>query len=397
MGKLQRHLALAALALVSLFAMPATAFARGYLETDLVVNQIDSNNVPTLTDKYGNVHIAKFYDPHLVNPWGVGESATSPFWVSDAEVGLSTLYVTDGTPQALVVAIPAPGDPQGASGHPTGLVFNIAQGLPAFPITGVDVNDAPITLPAVFLFATEDGAILGWNPQVNPPGFDHATAGKHAIIAVDNSAIPDVENHAVYKGLAIAVNGSGQAFLYATNFRSGKIDVYDATFQPAALAPGAFTDPKLPRNYSPFNIVPIGTRMFVTYAVPDEDREDDVAGMGHGIVDTFDFAGNMLARFAQHGQLNSPWGVTLAPGGFGDLGGNILIGNFGNGHINAYNPVTGDFVGKLRNPHGQAIVLDGLWTVMFGNGGRGGDPNTLYFTAGVNDEEDGLFGSLAPE
>jgi uncharacterized protein (TIGR03118 family) len=395
MGNLQRQLALAALALVSLFAMPATTFAAGYVETDLVVNQ-QVNGVPTLTDRFGNVHVAKFFDPHLVNPWGVAESGGSPFWVSDAEVGLSTLYVTDGTPQSLVVSIPTPGDLQGASGHPTGIVFNVAQALPAFPITGVDVNDVPITRPAVFLFATEDGTIAGWNPAVNPPGFDHATAGTHAIIAVDKSAIPDAENHAVYKGLAIGVNASGNAFLYATNFHSGNVDVYDATFQPAALAPDAFTDPKLPRDYAPFNIVPIGSRMFVTYAVQDEDRHDDVAGMSHGIVNTFDFGGENRVRFAQHGQLNSPWGVTLAPGGFGELGGNVLIGNFGNGHINAYNPVTGEFVNKLRNPHGQAIAVDGLWTVMFGNGGRGGDPNTLYFTAGVNDEEDGLFGSLAP-
>jgi uncharacterized protein (TIGR03118 family) len=260
----------------------------------------------------------------------------------------------------------------------------------------VKASGIPVTAPAVFMFATEDGTIAGWNPGVNPAGFAPGTQGTHAIIAVDDSAIPDAENHAVYKGLALAVDDSGNPFLYATNFRSGKIDVYNSSFQPAALASGAFTDPKLPRNYAPFNIVPIGTRMFVTYAVPDEDREDDVAGMGHGIVDTFDFGGNMLARFAQHGQLNSPWGVALAPGDFGELGGNVLIGNFGNGHINAYNPVTGDFVGKLRNPHGQAIVLDGLWTVMFGNGGNGGDRDKLYFTAGVNDEEDGLFGSLAP-
>ncbi len=394
MGNLQRQLALAALALVSLFAMPATTLAAGYVETDLVVN-CPVGGVPTLTDKYGNVHIAKFCDPHLVNPWGVAESAGSPFWVSDAEVGLSTLYVTDGTPQALVVSIPTPGDLQGASGHPTGIVFNTAASLPAFPITGVDVNGVPITRAAVFLFATEDGTIAGWNPMVNPPNFTPGTEGTHAIIAVDKSAIPDAENHAVYKGLAIAIDGNGSPHLYATNFRSGKIDVYDATFH-SALGPDAFSDPKLPRNYSPFNIVPIGARMFVTYAVPDEDREDDVAGMGHGIVNTFDLNGENRVRFAQHGQLNSPWGVALAPGGFGELGGNVLIGNFGNGHINAYNPVTGEFVDKLRNPHGQAVVIDGLWTVMFGNGGRGGDADKLYFTAGVNDEEDGLFGRLVP-
>ena len=172
--------------------------------------------------------------------------------------------------------------------------------------------------------------------------------------------------------------------------------MFDDQFQPATLGSNAFSDPKLPRGYAPFNVVPIGNRLFVTYAVQDADREDDVAGMSHGIVDTFDFAGHMLSRFAQHGQLNSPWGVTLAPAAFGELGGALLIGNFGNGHINAYHPATGQFLSKVRDPHGQAVVIDGLWTVMFGNGGRGGDPNTLYFTAGPNGEADGLFGSLAP-
>jgi uncharacterized protein (TIGR03118 family) len=393
MFNLKRHVALAALAALSLLGVNTAVDAAGYVETDLVVNQ-QVNGVPTLTDGNGIVHVAKFFDPHLLNPWGVATSAKGPFWVSDAEVGLSTLYDTLGTPLSLVVSIPAPGDPQGASGAPTGIVFNTA--APAFPLTGVDKDNLPITAPAVFLFATEDGTILGWNPNVNPPGFDPATAGTHAIIAVDHSAIPDAENHTVYKGLALAVNGDGKAHLYATDFRGGAVDVYDDAFQPVSLPAGAFTDPHRPGGYAPFNVVAIGGKLFVTYAVQDEDREDDVAGMGHGIVNTFDLAGHMLARFAQHGQLNSPWGVVLAPASFGALGGNILIGNFGNGHINAYNPTTGEFIDKLRTPHGQAVVIEGLWTIMFGNGGRGGDPGTLYFTAGPNDEEDGLFGSLAP-
>jgi len=396
MFNLKRQLALVALTAISLLGAIPAAYAAGYVETDLVVNQ-QVNGVPTLTDGNGIVHVAKFFDPHLVNPWGVSESATSPFWVSDAEAGVSTLYDTQGTPLSLVVSIPAPGDPQGASGAPTGQAFNIAAGQTAFKITGVDKNGAPISAPAVFLFATEDGTIAGWNPNVNPPGFDPATAGTHAIIAVDHSAIPDADHHAVYKGLALAVNGDGKAFLYATNFRSGAVDVYDDAFNPATLAPGAFTDPHQPGGYAPFNVVLIGSKLFVTYAVQDEDKMDDVRGMSHGIVDTFDLAGHMLDRFAQHGQLNSPWGVAIAPASFGELGGNILIGNFGNGHINAYNPTTGEFIDKLRNPHGQAVVIDGLWTIKFGNGGRGGDPGTLYFTAGPNDEEDGLFGSLAPQ
>ena len=395
MGNLQRYLALVALSLCSLLGSPAAVYAAGYVETDLVVNQ-QVNNVPTLTDKNGIVHVAKFFDPNLVNPWGVGESATSPFWVSDNGAGVSSLYNTQGTPQSLVVAIPAPDDPLGTGGAPTGLVFNTAQARGAFKIVGVNSSGAAVSLPAVFLFAAEDGTILGWNPGVNPPNTPVASRGRHAIIAVDHSAIPDAANGAVYKGLAIATDSNGHTSLYATNFRAGTVDVYNAAFQQVTLPPNAFVDPHLPRGYAPFNVVPIGNRLFVTYAVQGAEKKDDVAGQSHGIVDTFDLAGNMLARFAQHGQLDSPWGVAQAPAGFGQFRGQILIGNFGNGHINAFDPGSGEFLDKVRNPHGQAIVIDGLWTIMFGNGRNGGDQNKLYFTAGPNDESDGLFGSLAP-
>lgn len=395
MGYFHRHLALAALIGAALFAATNTGFAAGYVETDLVVNQ-QVNGVPTLTDNNGIVHVAKFFDPNLVNPWGVGESAGSPFWVSDNNNGTSSLYNTAGTPQSLVVAIPAPGDPLGTGGTPTGLVFNIASGHSAFKVSGFDKNGAPTMAPAAFLFATEDGTILGWNPGVNPPNTPVASQGKHAIIAVDHSAIPDAADGAVYKGLAIATDSTGSAFLYAANFRAGTVDVYNAAFQQVMLPPNAFVDPRLPRGYAPFNIVLIGNRLFVNYAVQNAAKHDDVAGQSHGIVDTFDLAGNMLARFAQHGQLDSPWGVALAPAGFGQFAGDILIGNFGNGHINAFDPATGEFLDKVRNPDGQAIVIDRLWTIKFGNGGNGGDRNTLYFTAGPNDEADGLFGSLAP-
>jgi uncharacterized protein (TIGR03118 family) len=395
MGKLQLYLALVALGLCSLLGTTAAVYAAGYVETDLVVNHL-VNNVPTLTDKNGIVHVAKFFDPNLVNPWGIGESAASPFWVSDNGNGTASLYNTPGQPQALVVAIPAPGDPLGTGGAPTGLVFNIAAGQNAFKVSGFSSAGAAVSLPALFLFAAEDGTILGWNPGVNPPNTPVSSQGKHAIIAVDHSAIPDAADGAIYKGLAIATDSSGNAFLYATNFRAGKVEVYNAAFQQVMLPPGAFVDPHLPRGYAPFNIVLIGNRLFVTYAVQDAEKHDDVAGESHGIVDTFDLAGNMFARFAQHGQLNSPWGVAQAPAGFGQFSGEILIGNFGNGHINAFDPATGEFLDKVRNPHGQAIVIDGLWTIMFGNGRNGGEQNKLYFTAGPNDESDGLFGSLAP-
>ena len=384
--------------LIAAISFTSFAAAAGYTETDLVTNK------SPLTDANGIVHTpTKPVDPNLVNPWGVGESpgtTGSPFWVSDNGAGVSTLYLTDGTKVGLTVSIPAPGaDPLGNDGAPTGLVFNIANGSGAFGISGCTPAGTATTspVPASFLFATEDGTILGWNANVAPAVGGICTPftapSTHAIIvpSADKSA-----SGAVYKGLAIT-NSGGTPLLYATDFHNGKVDVYDASFQPAStLAPKAFVDPKLNKGYAPFNIVPIGNQLFVTYAVQDSDAHDDVAGQGHGIVDTYAFNGQLLARFAQHGQLDSPWGVALAPATFGEAAGKLLIGNFGNGHINIFDPATGEFLDKLRNAHGQALVIDGLWTIMFGNGGRGGDPNLLYFTAGPNGESDGIFGNIAP-
>lgn len=374
------------------FLVITHAKSGAYNETDLVVNH-KVGGVPTLVDSNGITHTAKFFDPNLVNPWGVGESSGSPFWVADNGTSVSTLYNTAGTPQSLIVSIPSPGDPLGASGTPTGVVFNIGSTHGAFKISGVTSGHLPVTAPATFLFATEDGTILGWNPTVNPVGFDAAKAGKYAIIAADPPG-------AQYKGLAIATDTQGTTRLYATNFAAGTVDVFDTSFQLVPSIP-AFSDPDLPRGYAPFNIVPITmngtTRMFVTYAVRNPETGDDVAGESHGIVNTFQLDGSMPERFAQHGQLNSPWGVAFAPSGFGRLGGTVWIGNFGNGHIDAYDPTSGRFIDKVRDPHGQAIVIDGLWTILFGNGGNGGSARTLYFTAGVNGEQDGLFGSLDPD
>ena len=232
---------------------------------------------------------------------------------------------------------------------------------------------------------------------MNPPGFDPAKAGTYAIIAVNHSAVPSPEEGAVYKGLAIAIDSSGKPLLYAPNFRGGTVEVFGADFTPATLSLEAFTDPNLPRNYAPFNAVRVGNRLFVTYAVQSDDKVDDVAGQSHGIVNTFDLDGGSLQRFAQHGQLNSPWGIAVAPASFGDIAGAILIGNFGNGHINIFNPASGEFIDKLRDARNKAIAIDGLWTLTVGNGGRGGDPNKIYFTAGTNDENDGLFGSISPQ
>jgi uncharacterized protein (TIGR03118 family) len=354
--------------------------------------------------------VAANLDPHLVNPWGISENATSPFWVSDNNAGVSTLYNTAGTPQALVVSIPSPGDPLGASGTPTGTVFNLAGGAAGgFKVTGVNAAGAATSAPAVFLFATEDGTIVGWNPGVNPAGFAPGKAGTYGIIAVGDPTHPDA-NTAVYKGLAIASSSSGPIFagdasstavLYASNFHSGHVEVYDTGFHPVTLPTGAFSDPSLPKGYAPFNVQTLGGKVYVTYARQDADKADDVAGPGHGFVDVFNLDGtpglaNGDARLVSRGPLDSPWGLALAPASFGDLAGDLLVGNFGDGSVNVFNPTTGRFQGQLKDPDGEPIQIDGLWALKVGNGGNGGDPNSVYFTAGLFDETHGLFGSLSP-
>jgi uncharacterized protein (TIGR03118 family) len=353
--------------------------------------------------------VAAVMDPRLVNPWGIAESATSPFWVADNATGVSTLYNTAGTPQSLVVSIPAPGDPLGASGAPTGAVFNIDGGpTGGFKINGLTKDGAATSAAAVFLFATEDGAIVGWNPGVNPQGFDPAKAGTYGIIAVGDTASPS-EDHAVYKGLAIASSStpifsgdpSSNAVLYASNFRSGQVEVYDTSFHRVSPPAGAFSDPNLPKGYAPFNVQVLGDKVYVTYAKQDKDKEDDVAGPGHGFVDVYNLDGTAgfadgSVRLASRGALDSPWGLAIAPASFGSLAGDLLVGNFGDGFINVFNPTTGKLLGHLNDPDGEPVQIDGLWALKVGNGGNGGDPNSVYFTAGLFDETHGLFGSLAP-
>ena len=309
--------------------------------------------------------LADFTDPNLVNPWGVSFSATSPFWVSDNGTGLSTLYNSVGVKQGLVVTIPpAPG--QMGPSAPTGQVFN--------PNTSNFQG-------AHFIFATENGTIASWS------------GGSNAVISVDNSPAD-----AIYKGLAMANSGSA-AYLYATDFHNGKIDVFDSSFMPTTLA-GSFTDPSLPSGYAPFNIAASGNRLYVTYALQDAQREDDVPCPGCGFVDVFDTDGNFIQRLVSMGALNSPWGLAWAPSGFGSFAGDLLVGNFGDGTINVFDPSNGNWIAQLRDANGNVITNLGLWEITFGNGGNGGSTGTLYFTAGIpgpdNIEDHGLFGSLAP-
>lgn len=313
---------------------------------------------------------ADLVDPSLVNAWGLVSSPTSPWWVSDNGTGVATLY-NASKPQiakvGLTVTIPG--------GAPTGVVFNGGAG---FVVSGAGSG------PARFIFASETGTISGWNP---------AAAATQAIVEVPASS-------AVYKGLALA-NAANGDFLYATNFHEGTVDVFDSAFHRVDL-PGAFTDNDLPAGYAPFGIRNIGGVLFVTYALQDADRHDDVPGMGHGFVDAYDTSGKLLARIASRGTLDSPWGLALAPDSFGTFGGDLLIGNFGDGRIHAYDLQhsrgNGEaiFRGMLHAANGQPLQIDGLWALSFGNGAAAGPKDRLFFTAGPNGEADGLFGMLEP-
>jgi uncharacterized protein (TIGR03118 family) len=356
-----RQTALSAVLIILSAALPRTATgANQYTLHNLV------SDIPGIADQT---------DPNLVNPWGISMSPSSPFWISNNHTGNTTVYNGQGQPSPagspLVVKIPTPagGAPRSS---PTGQVFN---DTPGFMVNGK---------PAVFLFATEDGTIAAWNPAADP---------RNAILLVDNSS-----RGAVYKGLALANTNAGP-MLYAANFNSGNIDVYDANFSYVSAA-GAFTDPQLPAGFAPFNVQRIGRKLYVTYAMQDNDRHDDVAGAGNGFVDVFDFQGNLLGRLASNGALNSPWGLALAPGNFGDFSNALLVGNFGDGAINAFDPCSGEFLGTLQDSNGANLAVNGLWGLSFGNGHGAGDATTLYFSAGIpasgNVEDHGLFGSIAP-
>jgi uncharacterized protein (TIGR03118 family) len=317
---------------------------------------------------------ADLTDQNLVNAWGLTTGPGRPWWVANNGTGTSTLY--DGNTGAkvpLTVAVP---------GDPTGAVFNGGSGF-------IVSDGMGHSAPSAFMFASEDGTISGWNPAVPPPPLS-----TQAFHVVDNSA-----SGAIYKGLAVASTMTGD-FLYATNFNAGTVDVFDSAFNPVTLA-GAFTDDDLPAGYAPFGIANLGGTLFVTYALQDAFKHDDVAGEGHGFVDAYDTSGHLLHRIASKGKLNSPWGLAMAPATFGKFSNDLLVGNFGDGRIHAFDPKhfdrpsNGRRPGRtLRAPNGQPIMIDGLWSLAFGNGSAAGPTDTLFFTAGPNDEGDGLFGKL---
>jgi uncharacterized protein (TIGR03118 family) len=305
-------------------------------------------------------------DPNLVNGWGLARSATSPWWVADNGTDKSTLYTGAGAILSLVV---------GVAGGPTGAVFaGIANNFL------VATTSSTALAPASFIFASEDGQIRAWR------------GGSTAALVTAQG-----ESGAIYKGLAIAQPTPGSPLLYAADFHNARVDVFNGAWQNVTPA-GAFTDPALPDGYAPFGIQTIGSRVFVSYAKQDADAEDEIAGQGLGFVDAYDLDGALLARVAQHGQLDAPWGLALAPATFGRFAGDLLVGNFGNGEINAYEETGGVFEhrGTLRDADGKKLAIDGLWALEFGNSASNGSPDTLFFTAGPDDESHGLFGTITP-
>jgi uncharacterized protein (TIGR03118 family) len=313
--------------------------------------------------------VARITDPNLVNAWGLSAGPATPLWVADNGKDVSTLYsgaVRGADPMIAPLVVGIPG------GAPTGTVFN--------PTGGFVVGQGAARGPARFLFDSEAGRITGWNQKLSP-----------ATQAVPVLATPD----AVYKGLALAVTRRQGPLLYAADFHHARIDVFDARLHTAHLRRGAFSDRSLPAGFAPFNVQELDGRIFVSYAKQDAMAHDDVPGAGLGYVDVYTPLGRMVKRLVSQGALNAPWGMTIAPAGFGRLGGALLVGNFGDGAIHAYNARTGAPLGALHTTHGAPIRIDGLWGLRFGNGVFG-TRRTLVFSAGPQDESHGLLGTIVP-
>jgi uncharacterized protein (TIGR03118 family) len=329
-------------------------------------SQADGQNHFVWTNLVSDIPgVAQGVDSNLVNPWGIVPSPSNTIWIADNGTGVSTLYKPDGTKVPLVVTIP-PSASNTEGGNPTGTVFNSGPGF----VVSENGNSGP----AFFIFVSEDGSISGWNPQV---AFDHA------VIAVDHGS-----QEAIYKGAALGTTATGGR-LYVTNFHAAKVEIYDQNFIEIDTA-NTFADPNIPAGFAPFGIRDINGLIYVTYAKQDADAEDDVAGQGKGFVNVFDAAGQFIKRLVSRGVLNAPWGLALAPHDFGKFGDALLVGNFGNGRINAFNPNSGAFLGHLEKSRGIPLAFDGLWGLHFID-------KRLFFTAGIADESHGLFGVIKPE
>jgi uncharacterized protein (TIGR03118 family) len=362
-GGVQSRIAVGLSAVVALVValLPSTPTRRARAATSGIYHQTN-----LVSDEPG---VALITDPNLVNPWGISMSGSSPFWVANNGSGTATLYAGDvnGSPftkNPLVVTIPA--------GVPTGTVFNTDTAPTDFV-----VSNGVQSARAVFLFASQVGVVSGWNPAVPPA--TQAREGGH--------------NDAVYTGLAIGQVGTA-TFLYAADFEHRKIDVYDRLFHVVTTLDGSFSDPNIPNSYSNFNIQNIGGKLYVSYAQQSHKSPDEETDKGSGFVDVFDTSGHLLQRLIKGNHLKAPWGMALAPGNFGEFSDALIVGNFGDGQLHAYDPDSGKYLGEFKHEDGKTIVIDGLWGITFGNGGNGGDRNALYFASGPDDEMHGLFGSL---
>jgi uncharacterized protein (TIGR03118 family) len=359
---------MSALLFTTLLALNTFGTGQAYQQTNLV------------SDIQG---LAPTTDPHLLNPWGLISSSTSPWWVSDNNGGVSTLYNGNtGAIVPLVVNIPPVVNGVG-TGTPTGVLFTAGS---AFHFN----NNGAIS-PAVFSFVTEGGQISAW------PGKGDA------VLVIDNSTIPSADLGAVYKGATIAqMAPGGPSFLYVTNFRAGRIEVYDNNFHPVTVSSDdsrddqAFTDRQIPRGYAPFNVQEVNGSLYVTYAKQNASKHDDADFPGRGFVDKFSPSGKLLQRLETGPWLNAPWGVALAPANFGFYSNHLLIGNAGSGEIAVYDVNSGRFDDLLRDANGHALQNNRLWALRFGNGQAAGPTNWMFFTAGINGEADGLFGFFTP-
>lgn len=363
-----RKLSVASLGLFSLALTVTAQQEQHYKQTNLI------SDLPGM---------AATTDPNLVNPWGMSRSSGSPWWVSDNGPGVTTLYTGAGAAvplgqpcpagtQTNCVTIPS-GDPNSSlTGTPTGQVFN---GTTDFQLTSGN--------PARFIFVTEDGAVSGWNPAVSPAS---------AVIKVNTKSA------SVFKGVALATastaSGATANFLYVADFRRARVNVYDTNFHPVPMDEDAFRDQDVPEGFAPFNVQNIGGNLYVAFARQDSQKHDEVDGPGLGYVDVFSPSGRLLHRL-QHGRwLNAPWGITQAPTDFGAYSHDILVGQFGSGNIDVFDPVTGRFKGMLNDANNNPIAIDGLWDIAFGGGTASGPANALFFAAGLDGEQHGLFGTI---
>jgi uncharacterized protein (TIGR03118 family) len=345
----------------------ALAFGAGneFHQTNLISNRSDQG--------------AQVVDANLQNPWGLAMSPTSPLWVADNNAGAATVYRINvgGTTAAkvpLTVTLPGGRVATGDGSSPTGQVFN--------PTNGFVVTSKSGSGPGLFIFSAEAGQISAWNPVADP------------VVAGTSTATVEFSSPtAVYKGLTIA-SSHQHTFLYASNFHDGTVDVFNSHFHLVHLR-GHFRDRHLPAGYAPFGIQEIGGLIYVTYALQNSTKHDDVAGPGHGFIDVYTNDGFLVERLVSRGDLNSPWGLAMAPAGFGSFGNTLLVGNFGDGLIHSYGLLFGRPHGALLDEHHQPIQIDDLWGLRFGTATTGGT-GTLLFSAGINDEKDGLVGSINP-